>query len=100
MTRMARWLCVVVAGLLAGCQSYWQAEPDFGSSVNGAIRAQAVNPEPPKGDPYAKARMDGVAAKKSIDHYQKSFDNPKADMGSLITINNGTSSATTGSMNR
>lgn len=90
MTFGIRFLALILVGTaIAGCQPYWQTEPDFGSSVNNAIRAQAVNPEPPKGDPYAKARMDGVAASKSVDNYQKSFDKPKADSGSLITINNG-----------
>ena len=95
-----QWVSLLCLGLMmTACQPYWQADADFGTSVNKAIRAQAVNPDPPKGDPYAKAHMDGVAAKKSVDNYQKSFDKPKAESGSIITINNGTSSSTAGSPN-
>ncbi len=80
--------------LLAGCQSYWDAEPGFGSSVNGAIRAQAVNPDPPTGKPYANAHMDGISAKATVDNYQKSFIAPArsgqgAASGSLVNINTG-----------
>lgn len=91
MNRLVQKLfALVCTALIAGCQSYWNTEPNFGSSVNGAIRAQAVNPNPPTGDPYANAKMDGVPARKSIDNYQKSFDTPSpGGMGSLVNINTG-----------
>jgi hypothetical protein len=59
---------------LTGCQAYWNAEPDFGSSVNGAIQAQVQNPNAPKGYPKALVGMDGPAAKTSVETYQKSFE--------------------------
>ncbi len=82
--------------LLVGCQSYWDAEPGFGSSVNGAIRAQSVNKNPPTGNPYANAHMDGVSAKATVDNYQKSFTAPASSgqgavSGSLVNINAGSS---------
>ncbi len=84
---------LLVALGLTACQSYWDADAAFGTSVNGAIRAQAVNPDPPTGNPYAKAHMDGVSAKATVDNYQKSFIAParsgQAGSGSLISINSG-----------
>lgn len=87
-------LVLMSCGFLVGCQSYWDPEPDFGSSVNGAIRTQAVNPNPPTGKPYANAHMDGVSAKATVDNYQKSFTAPGrtgqgATGGSLVNINAG-----------
>lgn len=88
-------LACVMAGLLSACQSYWDPEPDFGASVNGAIRAQAVNKNPPTGNPYANAHMDGVAAKATVDNYQRSFTAParsgQGTTGSLVNINTGSS---------
>lgn len=77
---------------LAGCQSYWEKEPQFGSSVNDAVKAQAVNPQAPTGNKPSKQGMDGVAATKSIDNYNKSFDAKQPTTGntSLININSGT----------
>lgn len=88
---------------LSGCQSYWDTEPDFGSTVHNAIRTQAVNPDPPTGNPYANARMDGVAAKTTVDNYQRSFVTPvrpgQGTNSGLITINSGVTSGTgSGSM--
>lgn len=95
---------LLLVSLLSGCQSYWNPEPDFGSSVNGAVRAQAVNPDPPKGNPYAKGHMDGVSAKATVDNYQRSFTSPaRSGQGtgstnsSLVNINSG--SATGGTTN-
>lgn len=59
--------------LVGGCQSYWAADPDFGSSVSGAISAQTVNPNAATQAPSEVRGMDGVAAKTSIDSYQNSF---------------------------
>lgn len=97
-------LCALAVVTVAGCQPYWNAEPDFGSSVNGAIRAQAVNPDPPTGNPYAQGHMDGKSAKATVDNYQRSFTNPprttQGTGGSLININSGgtTGGSTTGMM--
>lgn len=94
------WALAILA--LTGCQPYWNPEPDFGSSVNGAIRAQAVNPDPPTGNPYAKGHMDGKSAKATVDNYQRSFTNPprttQGTGSSLININSGgtTGGSTTG----
>ena len=66
-----------IAGLvigLTGCQAYWNPEPEFASSVNGAINAQVQNASAPKGYPKAVVVMDGPAAKTSIETYQKSFE--------------------------
>lgn len=63
---------IVVA--LTGCQAYWNPEPEFGSSVNGAIQAQVQNLNAPKGYPKALVGMDGPAAKTSVETYQKSFE--------------------------
>ncbi len=93
-------LGIVVVLVLSGCQSYWNADSDFGSSVNGAVRAQAINPDPPTGNPYAKAHMDGISAKATVDNYQKSFTAParpgQGNTGSLISINSGSGLTTSG----
>lgn len=77
---------------LMGCQSYWDADPQLGSSVNGAIRAQVANPNAPQVKPTAKQGMDGVAAKKTVDNYQQSFDAKSVitTAPSLVNINNAT----------
>ena len=59
---------------LVGCQSNWDAEPEFGSSVNGAIQAQAKNPDAPKGNTKVLTGLDGPAAKSAVDSYQKTFE--------------------------
>ncbi len=86
--------CVAVLSLSA-CQSYWDADPNLGSSVNGAVRAQVANPNAPQAKQTPKQGMDGVAAKKSVDNYQQSFDAKATSSGmpSLVNINN----ASTGS---
>jgi hypothetical protein len=58
----------------SACQSYWDAHPDLGSSVNSAIQAQKVNPAAPEGNPKPTKGLDGPAAKASVDSYQRSFD--------------------------
>lgn len=60
--------------MLSGCQALWEPGPDFGSSVNEAIRAQAVNPDQPAKRPINPSGMDGPAAKASIDNYNYSFE--------------------------
>jgi hypothetical protein len=59
---------------LAACQSYWDAHPDLGSSVNSAIQAQKVNPVAPEGNQKPTKGLDGPAAKASVDSYQRSFE--------------------------
>ncbi|MDO8692717.1 MAG: hypothetical protein Q7J51_01330 [Sheuella sp.] len=59
--------------LLSGCQSQWTQEPGFGSSVTQAVDAQKVNPGAPGNLPVNQAGMDGVAAKSSMDNYQRSL---------------------------
>ena len=88
-------LCLIVANCLAvlslsACQSYWDADPNLGSSVNGAIRAQVANPNAPQTRQTPKQGMDGVAAKKTVDNYQQSFDAKATSSGmpSLVNINN------------
>ncbi|SRR5574343_842190 len=103
MLKQPKQLLLMLVFALSGCQSYWDTEPDFGSTVNNAIRAQAINPDPPTGNPYANARMDGVAAKTTVDNYQRSFIAPvrpgQGTNSGLITINSGVTSGTgSGSM--
>ena len=81
--------------LLIAYQSYWYADPDFGSTVNNAVRAQTANPNAPQ--PPAKGSasgLDGVSAKKGVDNYQGSFDAKPTDgdKGSLIQMNIGSPS--------
>lgn len=59
---------------LTACQATWYPEDQFGSSVNGAIQAQAKNPNAPVGNPKKTPGLDGPAAKNAIDSYQKSFE--------------------------
>jgi hypothetical protein len=59
---------------LSACQSYWDAHPDLGSSVNSAIQAQKVNPVAPEGNQKPTKGLDGPAAKSSVDSYQRSFE--------------------------
>lgn len=88
--------CCAVAMGLTGCQSYWDTDPSLGSSVNDAIRAQVANPNAPEVKQTSKSGMDGVAAKKSVDNYQQSFDAKAVGTvtPSLVNINN----ASTGSI--
>lgn len=81
---------------LSACQSYWDADPNLGSSVNSAIRAQVANPNAPQAKQPLKQGMDGVAAKKTIDNYQQSFDAKatSSGMSSLVNINNASTGST------
>lgn len=91
-TQAIKFILLIGAAALVGCQSYWDRDPQFGSSVNDAVKAQAVNPNAPQVNASRpKQGMDGVAAKKSIDNYDKSFDakTPGTTGTSLISINNG-----------
>ncbi|MFZ9611539.1 MAG: hypothetical protein ACO294_12645 [Methylococcales bacterium] len=67
-------MLIVLVPSLTACQSTWFPESDFGSSVNQAIANQVANKNAP--DPVARNTMgmEGVAAKSSIDSYQKSFE--------------------------
>ena len=65
---------MIVLLSLSACQSYWDAHPDLGSSVNSAIQAQKVNPAAPEGNPKPTKGLDGPAAKASVDSYQRSFE--------------------------
>ena len=72
---------------LTACAPYWNAMPGYGEAVNGAIMAQAKNPDAPKGNPKPVAGLDGPAAKNSVDSYQKSFirTQPTATGGGALT---------------
>lgn len=72
--RLNQLLMLGALGLgLTACSPYWNAMPGYGEAVNGAIMAQAKNPDAPKGNPKSVAGLDGPAAKNSVDSYQKSF---------------------------
>ena len=58
---------------LTGCQAYWYPSADFGSSVNGAIALQTVDPDAAKKAPTVVRGMDGPSAKASVESYQKTF---------------------------
>ena len=81
-------LLVTAAVSLVGCQAYWDPEPTFGSSVNGAVLAQEQNPKAPMGYPKSVVGLDGKAANASIESYQKTFDRkqvqPTQSTGSLV----------------
>lgn len=66
-------LATSVVGL-AGCQAYWDPQPDFGTYVNGAVQAQIQNPKAPKGYPKSVVGMDGPSANSSVESYQKTFE--------------------------
>jgi hypothetical protein len=93
--RLVLTCCAAVSGLTA-CQSYWDADPRLGSSVNDAIRAQVANPDAPQVKQTSKQGMDGVAAQKTVDNYQKSFDAKAAGATtpSLVNINNASTGRT------
>lgn len=61
-------------GLVTACQSIWEPDPDFGSTVTGAIQAQSVNPDAPAGNKKVTKGLDGPSAKSGVDNYQKSFE--------------------------
>ena len=63
-----------LAAVLAGCQTDWDARPDFGSYVNGAVQAQLQNPNAPKGAPKSVVGLDGPAADATVTSYQKTFE--------------------------
>jgi len=60
--------------MLSACQSMWDEPPEFGSTVNGAIQDQLVNPKAPIGNKKVTTGLDGGAAKGAVDNYQKSFE--------------------------
>lgn len=72
---------------MTACSPYWNAMPGYGEAVNGAIMAQAKNPDAPNGNPKSVAGLDGPAAKNSVDSYQKSFIRtpPPATGGGTLT---------------
>ena len=59
---------------LTACQSTWFPDSEFGSSVNQVIADQVANKNAPDQVPRNTMGMEGVAAKSSIDSYQKSFE--------------------------
>lgn len=59
---------------LSGCQTDWDARPDFGSYVNGAVQAQLQNPNAPKGAPKSVVGLDGRSADAAVTSYQKTFE--------------------------
>lgn len=67
---------LTVATQLIACQSQatWAPEPDFGSSVTDAIKAQEANPMAPIGNKKVTKGLDGPTAKSGVDNYQKSFE--------------------------
>lgn len=73
---------------VTGCQSYWDPEANFGSTVNGAVTAQIQNPKAPQGYPKSVVGLDGQSAKLSVESYQKTFDRkqtpPASTAGSMV----------------
>jgi hypothetical protein len=65
---------MVLFMMLSACQSIWDASPDFGSTVNDAVKDQLVNPNAPAGNKKVTTGLDGGAAKSAVDNYQKSFE--------------------------
>lgn len=96
LSAVIQYISLAISGfLLIGCQSYWYADPDFGSTVNNAVRAQTANPNTPQAPAKGPAvGLDGVSAKKGVDNYQGSFDAKPTDgdKGSLIQMNIGSPS--------
>jgi hypothetical protein len=72
--RMRIPLSMALLMLLSACQSIWDASPEFGSTINGAIQDQLVNPNAPVGNKKVTTGLDGGAAKGAVDSYQKSFE--------------------------
>lgn len=70
------FLSLIVLGAipLSGCQSTWNPEATFGSSVKNAISNQVANKNAPEPVDRNSMGMEGAAAKSSIDNYQKSFE--------------------------
>lgn len=71
-------LLAALAVGLAGCQTHWDPQPDFGAYVNGAVQAQVQNPKAPQGMPKSVVGLDGPAADATITSYQKSFERKQA----------------------
>jgi hypothetical protein len=89
---------LVVLSVLAGCASNTPIlDQHFGDAVNAAKAQQTLNPEASQNkDPVAG--IDGVAAKATIDRYQKSFEQPPATTN-IFNIGVGTGgSSTSGSV--
>jgi len=72
--RMRISLAMAVFMMLSACQSIWDTSPEFGSTINGAIQDQLVNPNAPVGNKKVTTGLDGGAAKGAVDSYQKSFE--------------------------
>jgi type IV pilus biogenesis protein CpaD/CtpE len=79
--KMIKLVSIPLLLSLGACQNYWTASPDFGSSVNGAIAAQTVNPNAASQAPSDVKGMDGPSAKSSIDSYQNTFIRRSPAMG-------------------
>ncbi len=75
MGKSYKWLGVIsIACYLTACQTAWNEEKNFGSSVNGALKLQMKNPESHLKDNKPSTGQDGVSAKSAIDNYQKTFE--------------------------
>ncbi|QWD96216.1 pilus assembly protein [Polynucleobacter sp. MG-6-Vaara-E2] len=72
-------LCLAISG----CQSIWQNEPDFGSSVTSSVQNQLVNPQAPLGNPKPTTGLDGPSAKATVDSYQRSFRTGTSPAGAV-----------------
>jgi hypothetical protein len=60
--------------MLSACQSIWDTPPEFGSTINDAVKDQLVNPNAPVGNKKVTTGLDGGSAKGAVDNYQKSFE--------------------------
>lgn len=74
-------LMLAIAALcLTACRTIW-VEPNEGSAVNAAIRSQSVNRDSTPNANKSIGGLDGVAAKASIDNYNRSFILPAGGAG-------------------
>lgn len=78
-------LLAAASAALAGCQAYWDPQPDFGSYVNGAVQAQVQNPKAPKGYPKSVVGMDGISANASVESYEKTFERKQTQQTQTTT---------------
>lgn len=80
---------------IAGCTTRYTAEEGFGDSVRAAQAQQVLNPDAPRNTDPVKG-LHGVAAKSTVDRYQKSFETPPAPIN---VFNIGVTGSSSGGQN-
>ena len=80
MENKARFILLAIFLGLSACQADW-SDPNKGAAVRNAIMSQSVYPNGRPNIPSNGGGLSGVAAKATIDNYQRSFVVPALGAG-------------------